>query len=288
MVNEASPNEQDQNEEPGFAEQVFLPGPRERLGDLFRLLKEIAVAGEDVLVGTPEAIQPQVRFDLSILMRAINTLKGIRILLEDSHWELASAGARQLFELLVNVEYIASKPDREKATLSYAKFGLLQMVLHELKSIEYDAKTGREVDNARRAKIQGFLDQGFKEFSKPKDRWAQSWSGKNTWQLAKHSKRPLRQDQYRLLFSPWSEQTHASPGAIIPNLFDRLGTEGTDGAILKEDRQLVELASMAVSLTVELWWTLPNVAPLDSPKAASWFEQLRSIAESVGAPPPSE
>ena len=285
MAEQGEPNEQSKGNEQGFAEQVELPGPKERLGDLFGLLKEIALAGEAVLVGTPNAIEPLVRFDLSILMRAINTLKGIRILLEDSHWELASAGARQLFELLVNVEYIASKSDREKATLRYAKFGLLQTALHELKSLEYDAKTGRKIDEVRKANIEELLDQGFKEFSKPKGRWATSWSGKNTWQLAKLSKRPLRQDQYRLMFSPWSEQTHGSPGAIVPNLFDRLDETGFEGAILKEDRESVELASTAVSLTVEIWWCLPNAVPLDSAEAAGWFARLRTIAESVGAPP---
>jgi hypothetical protein len=270
--------------EHSFAEQVELPGPKERLGALFDLLEEIALAGEAVLVGTPNAIEPPVRFDLSVLMRAINTLKGIRILLESSHWELASAGARQLFELLVNIEYIGSKPDREKATLRYAKFGLLQIALHELKSIEYDEKTGRTIDKVRKANVEKLLGQGFREFSKPKGRWTTSWSGKNTWQLSKLSKHSLRQDQYRLLFGPWSEQTHGSPGAVIPNLFDRLDDDGFDGAILKEDRASVELASMAVSLTIEIWQQLPNAAPLDPAQAAGWLARLRAIAESVGAP----
>lgn len=274
--------------EHGFAEQVELPGPKDRLGALFDLLEEIALAGEAVLVGTPNAIEPPVRFDLSVLMRAINTLKGVRILLESSHWELASAGARQLFELLVNIEYIGSKPDREKATLRYAKFGLLQIALHELKSIEYDEKTGRTIDKVRKANVEKLLDQGFREFSKPKGRWATSWSGKNTWQLSKLSKHSLRQDQYRLLFGPWSEQTHGSPGAVIPNLFERLGEDGFEGAIRKEDRESVELASLAVSLTIEIWQQLPYAAPLDPATAADWLAQLRAIAESVGAPPASD
>ncbi len=274
--------------EHGFAEQVELPGPKERLGALFDLLEGIALAGEAVLIRTPNAIEPPVRFDLSVLMRAINTLKGVRILLESSHWELASAGARQLFELLVNIEYIGSRPDRDKATLRYAKFGLLQMALHELKSIEYDAKTGRAVDKVRKVNIEKLLDQGFKEFSKPKGRWAPSWSGKNTRQLAKFSKHPLRQDQYRLLFGPWSEQTHGSPGAVIPNMFERLNEDGFEGAIHKEDRKSVELASLAVSLTIEIWQQLPNAAPLDPAKAAGWLARFRAIAESVGAPPASD
>lgn len=287
MAEHNDPKEQGENSQ-GFAEQVKLPGPKERLGALFDLLHEIALAGEAALVGTLNAIEPPVRFDLSVLMRASNTLKGIRILLESSHWELASAGARQLFELLVNIEYIGSKPDREKATLRYAKFGLLQMALHELKSIEYDAKTGRTIDKVRKANVEKLLDQGFREFSKPKGRWATNWSGKNTWQLAKLSKLPLRQDQYRLLFGPWSEQTHGSPGAVVPNLFERLDEDGFEGAIRNEDRESVELASLAVSLTIEIWQQLPNVAPLDLAKAAGWLAQLRAIAESVGAPPASD
>ncbi len=278
VAERSDPNGLGEDSDQGFAERVELPGPKERLGALFDLLQEIALAGEAVLVGTPNAIEPPVRFDLSMLMRAINTLKGVRILLESSHWELASAGARQLFELLVNIEYIGSRPDRDKATLRYTKFGLLQVALHELKSIEYDAKTGRAIDKVRKVNIEKLLDQGFKEFSKPKGRWATSWSGKNTWQLAKLSKRPLRQDQYRLLFGPWSEQTHGSPGSVIPNLFGRLDEDGFEGAILKEDRVSVELASMAVSLTIEIWQQLPYAAPLDPAKAASWLARLRAIA----------
>jgi hypothetical protein len=64
-----------------------------------------------------------------------------------------------------------------------------------------------------------------------------------------------------------------------------LGEDGFKGAIRKKDRESVELASLAVSLTIEIWQQLPNAAPLDPATAADWLAQLRAIAESVGAPP---
>lgn len=58
---------------------------------------------------------PLVRFDRGILLRAVNALKAARLLLEAVHWEFAAAPARQLFDLVVNIEHLNTQGDRERA-----------------------------------------------------------------------------------------------------------------------------------------------------------------------------
>jgi hypothetical protein len=137
------------------------------------------------------------------------------------HWEFAAGPARQLFELLVNVEYLAAQDDPVIAATKFARFGTLQALLGRLEGLRYTEQTGRPVDQVHKARLLELLAD-FEDLrqSKNRDKWRQNWSGTSTRDLAELSAhQPLRQAQYFQLFSAWSEQVHAAPAALIPGMF---------------------------------------------------------------------
>jgi hypothetical protein len=252
------------------------------LEPLFKLFDDVFSHAGMILRELPDDGNLLVVFDAGVLVRALNAVKSIRILLEQAHWELASGASRQLFELLVNMEYLASEPDRNEASRRYAAFGVLQLARQQLAELEYAERTGRSIDADRKNTIEELLEKSFDEFRAKDGGWVPSWSGRPTRQLAEVSEKPLREEQYRLLFAPWSEQIHASPGAVIQSIFGQMGRTAED-VIEDDDRQIVEVASMAIGLFVEIWFVLPNVTPLDRAVVADWMDKVGSIARDQGA-----
>ncbi len=112
--------------------------------------------------------------------------------------EFAAPILRQLFELVINVEYLAAQADREAAIFRYSKYGLLQEVRHQHLTLIYDQKTGRDIDTQRLAVLEQMLEQMFPEFrrvnSQGKVHWLPSWSGHGARHLAEQSKHRLRAD----------------------------------------------------------------------------------------------
>jgi hypothetical protein len=151
---------------PPHVEQV--EGPRTRLSALFHLLEEIYEAGDrDVFALTvpeDEDAARGLRLDAGILVRANNALKAVKLLCEQAHWEFAVAAVRQLFEIVVNVEYLNTQDDRGSAEFRFAKYGLLQMVLEQRGTLEYDERTGRQIDRQRKEILERMLESSFPEF----------------------------------------------------------------------------------------------------------------------------
>ena len=228
-----------------------------------------------------------VRFDAAVLMRGINAVKSTRLLLEQAHWEFAAGPVRQLFELLVNMEYVAAHANRDRAAFRYAKYGLLQTVLSQRAAMDYARDTGRPVDQARVAALDTMLERTFPEFRRVTKRgnvaWARSWSGKGTRALAAASPNPLRVAQYQQLFVVWSEQVHGAPATMLSGIFP-LGAEGgVDEIVAHDDKEIAETAAMAVSLFAELWTTLRNVPALDPRTMGEWMAALMRQARAFGA-----
>lgn len=259
-----------------------LQAPKARMKPLFKIFDEVFSHTDRLLSELPDKGDRLVLFDAGILTRALNTLKSIKILLEPAHWELASAGARQLFELLVNMEYLASQSDREEASRRYAAFGVMQLARQRLNELEYAESTGRTIDARYKRKVEEFLDNTFREFRTKDGGWAPSWSGRPTRQLAEASSKPLREEQYRLLFVSWSEQTHASPGAVVDNILGPIGRTAQQ-VIASDDREIVEVASISIGFLIEIWFELPNITPLDPAIAAQWMGRIAEIAREQGA-----
>jgi hypothetical protein len=267
-----------------------LPPPKTRLKSLLQLLVEIPATAEQAMVTATipedEAGKRLLMFDASVLVRASNALKVIRLLCEQAHWEFAAASVRQLFELVLNMENLATQPDREARIFRYSKYGLLQTVRHQHLAALYDRKTGRSIDEQRLAWLESMLEQAFPEFRSVdkmgKVRWKPSWSGHTTRYLAEQSKNSLRLDQYQLLFAAWSEETHGAPAALIGNMF--LGNRTVEEVIASDDTRIAETITMAISLFLELWTLLPHVPQVDPMKGLEWTSRMIAEAKKRGTP----
>lgn len=73
-------------------------------------------------------------------------MKAVRTLLEQGHWEPAVGVTRQLFELLVNMEYLGAMENREEGALLFARFGLLQMLLAQQRKVACQQEKGHPYD----------------------------------------------------------------------------------------------------------------------------------------------
>lgn len=272
----------------GRSERVeVLAPPSERMSSTLALLGEVAETAITTVMSTPVSKDGSRAFffDVAMLERGASALKAVRVLCGWGHWEFAVAAVRQVFELLVNAEYLAAQPDRDAAMLRYAKFGLMQMARRELANMEYDQITGRPVDAERLNAVRGLLDAGFDEFKVPKKNgelwWAEHWAGKSLKQMVDASERTIRRDQYRLLFSEWSDQTHASPAVLLQTMLSE--QISTQDFVRRDDIRIAETVGSAITHFIDLWLALPTVPPPDPNSAKGWFEHLVADAEKYGA-----
>jgi hypothetical protein len=85
------------------------------------------------------------------------------------------------------------------------------------------------VDEEHLARLERMLQESFPEYRSVTEQGRvkkqQYWSGHNVWTLAKRSNHRLRKDQYNLLFSPWSEEAHGAPGALMESMLVRAVTQ---------------------------------------------------------------
>jgi hypothetical protein len=266
--------------------------PKTRLKSLLALLGDVAVTAERAVftadVPPEEAEKRLFLFDAGVLVRASNALKSVRLLCEHAHWESAAGVLRQLFELLLNMEHLATLSDRDAAIFRYAKYGLMQQVEHQRLNMLYNEKTGRPIDEERLTTLTQMLEQTFPEFrtvdDKGKVRLKPSWSGHKARYLAEKSAHPLREDQYHLLFAAWSEQVHAAPAAVIENMFAR--DVALEEIVAKDDARIAETVTMAITLFLELWTLLPHVPAVDRTQRLAWTTALMDEARRHGAPAP--
>lgn len=249
----------------------YVTAPKARLRPLLKILEDMVAVGHQAALTIEDAEQPSARFDLAIFMRAINGVKSISLLLEQAHWENAAAVARQLFDMLVNVEHLGRLPDRDEAVLTYCWFGVFQRIRQQQRRMLYDQARGRPIDAERLQWLASMLDESFPEFrTRNGTGWKTSWSGKNTRELARLSDNPLRLDQYELMFRDWSEQAHAAPGSLLDSVFRSTDTDWISESVASDDREIADLVTMTVTLFVELWRHLPELPPLPGETALSW------------------
>ncbi len=275
-----------------------------RMRPLLDVVGESITAAEQAVGTMAETKDHLVCSDGYILTRGIKSLKSARLLVSAGHWEHATAIARQLFELLVNIEHFRTFDTREEAQQIYNRFGLLQFFLAELRRIEFEKKEkGRTADTPWELSVRNYLDNHCTEFKLPSrddgvKRWRTSWSGKTTRALAESSPNPVRVTQYELLFSAWSEQTHATPGVFAGDLFLQYEEEVVAEAIAEihgvspellppisgAARREAQTLSMAVALFIQLWEQLPHVPQPGPERSRNWIEVVGSFAGHKGIP----
>jgi hypothetical protein len=95
----------------------------------------------------------------------------------------------------------------------------------------------------------------------------------------------MRIPQYEQLFAIWSEQTHATPGALIDSFAQRAGQNWIEQVIARDDVRIAEMVTIAISLLLELWHMLPNAPAIDGAQFSRWTDGLISEARKHGAPP---
>ena len=265
--------------------------PKKELRKLLQLLVAIPAAAEVAVAGQPlpkgEKAQRLMMFDAGVFNRACNSLKVVRLLCAELHWEFAVTAVRQLFELVVNLEYLAAQPDREAAVFRYSKYGLLQLVQKQRLELLYQQKTGRPIDEKRLASLEQMLDQTFPEFRRVGRtghvHFLKSWTGLTTRSLAEKSSHRLRKDQWAGLYSAWSEQTHAAPAVLLGTMLPGATVETVVAQDLTESVQAI---TMAITLFFELWLLLPHLPPPEPNQLREWSKTMLDEARKLGAPIP--
>lgn len=271
----------------GSRDPRILAAPKMRLKPLFKVFRQVTDAADRAVLSRPLDFDDMLaRFDAEILVRGINSVKAARLLMEHGHWEHAVGTARQLFELLINMEHLAGMEDREKGVLLYLRFGVLQLTLEQRRNLLYARETGRTIDTDRLAALSQVLDSHFADFKgKPKhdgtETWVPSWSRKNTKTLVELSTNAMRKHQYEHLYTSWSEQAHATPSSLIDNIV-RQNDEGWVDQVIKSDNEEITGASaMTLLLFLELWESLPYV---EQPARDQSLEWMRQVMHLISAP----
>jgi hypothetical protein len=225
-------------------------------------------------------------FDRAILNRGLNMLEASRTLLANGHWEVAAAPARQLFELLVNMEYLAQQPDRKDACFRYQKFALMQTAERARREIDYDRSTSRPVDEERAKQIAAVLSSpSFDEFRTRDGKWKSSWSAQSARALAEQSPARMRVKQWELLFVTWSEETHAAPVALLDAMLPHNSATWVETQVAHDDREVGQMILMVVTLYLELCAVLPN-APTPNPEMhLEWMTAMTDEVRARGQAP---
>lgn len=272
-----------------WPKDVKIMMPSKDIRAVVLLLEEVYEEAQDAARRSfPNEYSPLFNFDQGVLVRGINTLKSVHILVDNGHWEMAHSLLRQLLELVANMEFLNSMPDRSTATLQYVKYGLLQKTAEQILTMKYEEKTGRAVDTIRLAQLEAFRSgQSFDSFkANTKNgslKFVDSWCRRNMKELCEASKNSMRMSQYELLYSPWSEQVHGAPGALINSMMQK-PEPGWEQLVMDTDGvRIHEVVGMAVSLFAELRLYLPHIEPLDPSVAYEWLERAKpkNVAVSV-------
>lgn len=104
-----------------------------------------------------------------------HSYRSARLLLEESHWELAASAARQLFDLLVTIEYLLQQPDTEAAWDSYRRFGIASEIRGAKRKLEYAIADGYTEDDL--AAFDATLsDPSFDEFKNKNGELRREWA----------------------------------------------------------------------------------------------------------------
>lgn len=266
------------------ADFQVAPQPK-RLRPLFTVLSEMTRSGDlaaaDFISGRD--LDGVERFDTGMFLRGVNILKAVHILCDQGHWEMASGLGRQLFELVLNAEWMEAQDDREAATLRFAHYGLLQALASYLETLRDTKSSGRAVDEVAAEKFRDYIESGtFSDFGVQRQadgsyRFARTWNGLNARRMAEASGERMRMRQYRMLFVRWSEEAHGAPGALVPAMFRPSGPDWVQQALLQDESAIAQLIVVVVTLFQELDYFLPS-GPSLGPRYAGWIGRMREVA----------
>lgn len=216
---------------------------------------------------------------LAVGQRMLTMLQGARLLLEEGHWELAAGVARQIFEILVNVENLLNRADVEAAWESYREFGEAQLLQAALRKLKYAIAAGYDdASDEARSLTAALGDARFEEFRHAKGHIRDSWTGRSVEKLAASSQVPWRADQYRYYYRTWSEQAHGSPSSLISTVTPRTASTGLNVELASFAREARQLITMLVGLSADLGSALGILGPSRETTVRGWRDQLTRTA----------
>lgn len=262
--------------------------PEQKLPGMFRVLDDVIRTAIEQVAATPDdKMSDEKHFDTAALMRGVNILEASRMLLAVGHWEAASGLARQLFELLVNMEEVARRDDSSAARLRYARYGLLQETRRRVREIADARNSGQSVNEDFAAELDALLaGPAFEEFRRPSGAWEKSWSRKPTEQLARASG-GLRERQYEVLFRSWSEETHATPSTLTRSMMTSRTETWVEELQQRDEREVAQLLLMLVALFLELEDILSEGPKLSWERKSDWMDALGTEVQKRGQLPPA-
>lgn len=217
---------------------------------------------------------------LVLLDRAVTILQAGRLLLEDAHWETASGVARQMFELLVNVEHLAGQPDTEAALAKYKSFGVMALARRERRALAYATEQGFADGDGRGQELDKLLQcADFDQFRDKNGKLLDNWARRDVAAMAAMSPDALRKSQYEYYYRSWSEHAHASPSSLIAAIIAQPDDGAVDGireSVYRETRQLIV---MLISMFSDLVLVLGQPRLVNEIEIASWRDGLAAATE---------
>lgn len=225
--------------------------PRKQLRSYFVVLDSAIKSGAEALASAQGPVSTVDASRLVLLDRAVTILQASRVLLEEAHWEAASGVARQLFELLVNVEELASQPNTETAWDTYKSFGLMATARRRKRALDYAIALGFDDTDDLGPELDEYLRSGeFDRFRDKNGKLLDNWARRDVASLAAASKDNMRKAQYEYYYRSWSEHAHASPSSLLPAII----TQDEDSAVgritetvRRETRQLIVMMTSMFS-----------------------------------------
>lgn len=278
-----------------MSEPVFKKSAKERYPKHFEI-PEMVIKKLHEWIDRSDIPMPQTALGivkLASVVRAYNLYKSINLLLQTDHWEDSAILSRSLFELLLNLEEIARDEERaEIKAKKYLRFQELQKCLHTINQVDYGIQTGRHHPE-QASKLRDFQKRTklvFSEFISKRSRsgWESSWCGKSVYVLAKQSANPMRINQYKIIYSLFSDFSHSSPVSVMTAM--SLGNSPEETEQLFRSHESDDKQNMGIVLSLSTIWLLELVfigkskLPLYD---AKWnFEVLKRIYKTFGVEPP--
>lgn len=251
---------------------------RDSLRGYFAALDTVIEDLNSVLSQAQGTVTEQFAVRLAIAAKSQTLLQGARLLLEESHWELAGSAARQLFELLVTIDYLLQQPDIDAAWDSYRRFGIASEIRGTKRKLEYAIANGYPDDDDLTAFEAALSDPSFDEFKNKNGELRKEWAEQTVRDRANLTAH--RRQQYDYYYRSWSEETHASSPEIVRTYVPRAAGAALDTILGSGERDTRQLIVMLVALTSDLLLAI-EILGIDGPQRVGIWRQALEAARKV-------
>lgn len=250
--------------------------PRATLHGVFAALDLVIDDGLRALERNDGRLSASKAGRLAVAMRGATLLQAGRLLLEEGHWEVAAGVARQMFELLINIEHLLAQPDEGAAWADYKNFAMAADLQARRRAMTYAMGDGYQDSDDAAAELDECLALDvFDQFRDRHQNIRDSWSGKTAYKLAEQSRSSERLRQYQFYYRTWSAQAHAGPSALIESLVPRSKTGAVEDFTGSISRETVHLIVMLILLFSDLMIALDTLGPSTQERISLWRQALR-------------